>query len=132
MESQADTTSIAAVVAKMRPADRLPLLLPAYAVFDRLLGDLLLRGSTDVDADIGRFLVELSSSEIQACATTYVYEHELGYIVAAVARYGPGPVDADVVERLWPAAESGRGRSCRPDGAACSGGPPSAGAGSWR
>lgn len=105
VEAQADTKTIAAVVAKMRPAVHLPLLQPAYDLFEHLLGTLLLRGSTDPDADIERFQQELDTPEIQACATTYVYEHEFGHIVATVAHYGPGPVDADMVGPLWPAAD---------------------------
>jgi len=105
VEAQADTKTIAAVVAKMRPTVHLPLLQPAYDVFERLLGDLLLRGSTDLDADIERFLDELGMPEIQVCATTYVYVQEFGHIVATVVYYGPGPVDADMVGPLWPAED---------------------------
>ncbi|WP_434043973.1 MULTISPECIES: hypothetical protein [Sorangium] len=105
MEAQPNTSTIATVIAKMRSAVRLPPLLPAHDVFERLLGNLLLRGSTDPGADIQRFLHELATPEIQECARTYVYEHEFGHIVATVAHYGPGPVDADMVGPLWPTAD---------------------------
>jgi hypothetical protein len=103
VEAQADTKTIAAVVAKMRSDVRVPPLLPACEILEFLLGALLLRGSTNIGADIERFLLELSAPEIQACATTYVYEHELGRIMATVARHGPEPIDVDVVGPLWPA-----------------------------
>ncbi|WP_438033712.1 hypothetical protein [Sorangium sp. So ce204] len=109
MEAQPNSKTIATVVAKMRPADRLPLLLPAHDRFERVLGDLLLMGSTDPDADVEQLLRELDVPGIQACARTYVYEEEFGRFVATVAYFGPVPIDPDLAGRLWPV--SGRAQA---------------------
>lgn len=102
MESQAQTNTIADVVARMRPEKRLLLLQHAYALFERLLGNLLLLGSSDLAADVERLERELERPGIRECAATYVYEHEFGHIVATVARHGLDPVDAQIVASLWP------------------------------
>jgi hypothetical protein len=95
---------IDAVIALIRPADSIPLLSPAAGMFERLLGELLLRDSVDPDADIERLKAELKMPGVRECASFFVYEEEFGRIVATVAYYGPGPVDADVVRTLWPVA----------------------------
>ncbi|WP_438040242.1 hypothetical protein [Sorangium sp. So ce128] len=109
MEAQPNSKTIATVVAKMRPADRLPLLLPAHDLFERLLGDLLLLGSTDAGADVEQFLRELDVPSIQMCARDYVYQEEFGRLLATTAYCGPDPIDPDLVGRLWPV--SGRAQA---------------------
>ncbi|MDC0749961.1 hypothetical protein [Polyangium mundeleinium] len=95
---------IITVIALIRPADSVPLLSPAAGIFERLLGELLLRGSSDPNTDIERLKAELKMPGVRECASFFVYEEEFGRIVATVAYYGPGPVDADVVKSLWPVA----------------------------
>lgn len=109
MEAQPNTSTIAAVVAKMRPAERLALLQPAYDIFEFLLGDLLLQGSTDPGADVEQFLRELDVPSIQKCARDYVYQEEFGRLLATTAYHGPDPIDPDLVGRLWPV--SGRAQA---------------------
>jgi len=106
----AEPVSIANVVAKMRPAQRVPALLPAYTIFEGLLGDLLLQGSADPEADVGQLLRELDMPAIRECASFYVYEEEFGRIVSTVGFYGPGPLGPDLVGPLWPVTRPTRRR----------------------
>jgi hypothetical protein len=75
-----------------------------YRVFEGLLKELLVRGSSDIPGDVDKLLQELEDKDICARASESMVESEFGRVVATVAYAGPGRIDTSLenLRVLWP------------------------------